>query len=197
LLYRLIAFIFCCLPLPALSGYFNCSVIYDEFESLMNKQFLTNPDTFVSTVNQRLSKTEYETLQKGQFLLYEERADMGIAVFRTDENLSGKLLFRWSDPLVDGQSHLVIEHVVILSRVEDGYGPRRMGPFRIKPGFGLDLDTGLYDTRIGQTPETEAGKVTVDVRHGIDPESGEGIIEAANDAQLHFPLESMCSAISQ
>ncbi len=197
MLYRLIAFIFCCLPLPALSGYFNCSVIYDEFESLMNKQFLTDPDTFVSTVNQRLSKTEYETLQKGQFLLYEERADMGIAVFRTDENLSGKLLFRWSDPLVDGQSHLVIEHVVILSRVEDGYGPRRMGPFRIKPGFGLDLDTGLYDTRIGQTPETAAGKVTVDVRHGIDPESGEGIIEGANDAQLHFPLESMCSEISQ
>ncbi len=87
--------------MPALSGYFNCSVIYDEFESLMNKQFLMEPDRFVSTVNQRLSKTEFETLQKGQFLLYEERADMGIAVFRTDENLSGKLLFRWSDPLVD------------------------------------------------------------------------------------------------
>ncbi len=163
----------------------------------MNKQFLTEPDRFVSTVKQRLTKTEFETLQKGLFLLYEERADMGIAVFRTDENLSGKLLFRWSDPLVDGQSNLVIEEVIIFSRVEDGYGPRRIGPFRIKPGFGLDLDTGQYDTRIGQAPETESGKISVDLRHGIDPESGEGVFEAANDAQLQFPLESMCSEISR
>jgi len=195
--YRLLTFIIFCIPLPALAGYFNCSVVYDEFESLMNKQFLTEPDRFVSTVNQRLTKKEFESLQKGQFLLYEERADMGIAIFRTNENLSGKLLYRWSDSLADGQSNLVIEHAVIFSRVKDGYGPRRVGPFRIKPGYGLDLDTGQYDTRIGQVPESEAQRITVDVRHGIDPESGEGVIEAANDALLYFPLESMCSEISQ
>lgn len=197
LLRGLLTLVICLIPVPALPGYFNCSVIYDEFEHLMNKQFLMEPDRFVSTVNQRLSKSEYESLQKGRFLLYEESADMGIAVFRTDENLSGKLIFRWSDPLADGESHLVIERAIILSRVEDGYGPRRIGPFRIKPGYGLDLDTGKYDSRIGQSPEAESERISVDVRHGIDPGTGEGIFEAASSALLYFPVESMCSEISR
>lgn len=192
----LILFI-CWLPLSAVAGYFNCSVIYDEFDHLMNKQFLVEPDRFVSTVNQRLSKSEFETLQKGQFLLYEESSSMGIAIFRTDENLSGKLLFSWSDPLTDGESHLVIEQAVLLSRVQDGLDPKLIGPFRIKPGYGLDLDTGRYDSRIGQTQEDETDRISVDIRHGVNPETGEGIFEAANDAVLYFPVESMCSEISQ
>ena len=181
--------------MPAISGYFNCSVIYDEFESLMNKEFLLEPDRFISTISQRLTKSEFENLQKGQFLVYEERTDMGIAIFRTNENLSGKLLFRWSDPLVDGQSHLIIEQATIFGRVEDGYGPKRTGPFRVKSGFGLDLDTGQYDTRIGQIPGQE--NITVDLRHSIDPESGEAVFEAANDAVIHFPVETMCHQPSQ
>ena len=197
MLRRLLVLLICCSPFPALAGYFNCSVIYDEFEHLMNKQFLTEPDRFVSTVNQRLSKSEFETLQKGQFLLYEESAAMGIAIFRTDENLSGKLLYSWSDPLADGESHLVIEQAVLLSRVQDGLDPRRIGPFRIKPGYGLDLDTGRYDSRIGQAPEDESEQISVDIRHGIDPGTGEGTFEAANSAVLYFPVESMCSEVSQ
>ena len=181
--------------MPAFSGYFNCSVIYDEFESLMNKEFLLEPDRFISTISQRLTKSEFENLQKGQFLVYEERAGMGIAIFRTNENLSGKLLFRWSDPLVDGQSHLIIEQATVFGRVEDGYGPKRTGPFRVKPGFGLDLDTGQYDTRIGQAAGQE--NITVDLRHSIDPESGEAVFEAANDAVIHFPVETMCHQTSR
>ena len=156
----------------------------------MNKEFLLEPDRFISTISQRLTKSEFETLQKGQFLVYEERADMGIAIFRTNENLSGKLLFRWSDPLIDGQAHLIIEQATLFGRVEDGFGPKRTGPFRVKPGFGLDLDTGQYDTRIGQTSGQE--NITVDLRHRIDPESGEAVFEAANDAVIHFPVETMC-----
>lgn len=197
LLRRLLTLLICLLPLPALSGYFNCSVIYDEFDHLMNKQFLIEPDRFVSTVNQRISKSEFETLQRGQFLLYEEYAQMGIAVFRTDENLSGKLLFSWSDPLADGESHLIIEQAILLSRVEDGLGPRIIGPFRIKPGYGLDLDTGRYDSRLGQDPEDQAERVSVDIRHGIDPATGEGVFEASDGAVLYFPVESMCSEASQ
>ena len=121
---------------------------------------------------------------------------MGIAVFRTDENLSGKLLFSWSDPLTDGESHLVIEHGVLFSRVEDGQGPRSIGPFRIKPGYGLDLDTGRYDSRVGQDPDDPSEEVSVDIRHGIDPATGEGVFEAANTAVLFFPVESMCSEAS-
>lgn len=195
--HRLFLLLICWLPVPALAGYFNCSVVYDEFDQLMNKQFLVEPDRFVSTVNQRLSKSEFEALQKGQFLLYEESAHMGIAVVRTDENLSGKLLFSWSDPLADGESHLVIDHGVLFSRVQDGLGPRVIGPFRIKPGYGLDLDTGRYDSRVGQDPENQSDRISVDIRHGIDPESGEGIIEAANTAVLFFPVESMCSEASR
>lgn len=183
-------------PLPVLAGYFNCSVVYDEFESLMNKQFLLEPDRFVSTVNQRLTRSEFESLQKGQFTVYENRAGMGIAVFRTNENLSGKLLFHWDEPLADGQSHLIIENAVIFGSVRDGYGARRIGPFRVKPGYGLDLDNGRYDTSIGQA-QTESDGIVVDLRHGVDPDTGEAVLEAANDALVHFPVESMCNQISQ
>jgi len=196
LLHRLCILFLLWLPVPVLAGYFNCSVIYDEFESLMNKQFLQEPDRFVSTVNQRLTRSEFEGLQKGQFTVYQHRAGMGIAVFRTNENLSGKLLFHWSEPLVDGQSHLIIENGVIFSSVRDGYGARRIGPFRVKPGYGLDLDTGQYDTHIGQT-QSQTETIMVDLTHSIDPDSGEPAIEAANDALLHFPVETMCNQTSQ
>lgn len=178
-------------PLAAVAGYFNCSVIYDEFESLMNKEFLQEPDRFVSTVNQRLTKTEFEALQKGQFLVYAERTGLGIAIFRTNENLSGKLFFHWSEPMTDGQPHLIVEQAVIFSRVKDGAGPRRVGPFRIKPGYGLDLDTGKYDSRV------EDENISVDLRHTIDPDTGEPVLAAANGALLHFPVETMCSEASR
>ena len=48
-----------------------------------------------------------------------------------------------------------------------------------------------------KVPESEAEGVVVDLRHGINPESGEGVFEAANDALLRFPVESMCSEISR
>lgn len=185
------------LPLPAPAGYFNCSVIYDEFDNLMNKQFLEEPDRYVSTVNQRLTRNEFETLQKGQFLLHEERGRMGIAVFKTSENLRGRLLFSWSDPLADGQSYFIVELAVIFGNVKDGGGVSKAGPYRIKAGFGLDLDSGKYDSRIGQSPDAESENIVVDLRHGIDPETGDGFIESANDAQLFFPVESMCSETSQ
>lgn len=185
------------LPLPVFAGYFNCSVIYDEYESLMNKQYLMEPDRFVSTVNQRLTKSEFENLQKGQFQLYEERADMGVAIFRTSENLTGKLLYRWSDPLADGQSHLIIEQAVLYGSVEYGYGPRRIGPYRIKPGFGLDLDTGQYDNKFAQVDESVTQAFTIDLRHSIDSESGESVFEAANDAIIYFPVETMCHQTTQ
>ena len=187
----------CLLAMPAWAGYFNCSVIYDEYESLMNKQFLMEPDRFVSTVNQRLSKSEFENLQRGQFQLYEERADLGIAIFRTSENLSGKLLYRWSEPLADGQSHLIIEQVILFGSVQYGYGARRAGPFRMKPGFGLDLDSGQYENRFGSVDNPDARAVTIDLRHSIDSETGESVFEAANDAIIHFPVETMCHQASQ
>lgn len=188
--------VMCALPAAAPAGYFNCSVVYDEFESLMNKEFLVEPDRFVSTVNQRLTRSEFEQLQRGQFLLYEERSQMGIAVFRTNENLRGKLLFHWDDPLADGQVHLVVDQALIYSRVEDGQGVRRIGPFRIKPGVGLDLDSGRYDSPIGEAG-SDGAPITVDVRHAIDPDTGEGAFESANEGTLYFPVETMCSETSQ
>lgn len=194
---RIFMLVLCLLPMPTLGGYFNCSVIYDEYESLMNKQFLMEPDRFVSTVNQRLTKSEFENLQKGKFQLYEGRVAMGIAIFRTSENLSGKLLYRWSDPLAGGRSHLIIEQAVLYGSVEYGYGPRRTGPYRIKPGFGLDLDTGQYDSKFAQAAESATQTFTIDLKHSIDTESGESVFEAANGAIIHFPVETMCHQISQ
>ena len=163
----------------------------------MNKQFLMEPDRFVSTVNQRLTRSEFENLQRGQFQLYDERSAMGIAIFRTSENLSGKLLYQWSEPLADGQSHLLIEEVVLYGSVQYGYGPRRSGPYRIKPSFGLDLDTGRYDNKYTQAEESTSRTFTVDLTHSIDAETGESVFEAVNDAIIHFPVETMCHQTSQ
>lgn len=178
---------------PAIAGYFDCSVIYDEFESLMNKQFLLEPDRYVTTINDRATAEEYQRLQRGQFVLYDDRAGEGIIIFRSNENLHGKLLYHFSEPLGD-EVHLLIDEVVVFARTADGYGPVRYGPVRLKPNFGLDLDSGksyvLLDENRTGSDEQEYKRA--DLAYRFDSESGHFVIEAANDATLKFPIESLC-----
>lgn len=179
---------------PAPAALFDCSVVYDEFDSLMNKQFLVEPDRYVTTVTDRLSVDEYQRLQRGQFTLFEDRLDSGIIVFRTNEQLYGKLLYRFVEA-ANQEIHLIIDEVVIFARVADGYGPIRFGPIRVKPGFGVDLDGGdsyVLLEEPGATPEEKEKRSHADLAFRADSETGTQVIEAVNQATLNFPVETLC-----
>ena len=189
-----IAFVFWIVPGSlARAGYFDCSVVYDEFESLMNKQFLVEPDRYVTTVSERITVAEYQRLQRGQFILHEDRAGAGIIIFRTNENLHGKLLYRFDESL-GNEVHLLIDEVVIYARIADGYAPARYGPIRVKPKFGLDLDTGESFVLLEEGSVRADGRdhKRADLSYRIDAETGAFVIEAANEATLNFPTESLC-----
>ena len=186
----------CALPAQRVAaGYFNCSVVYDEFDSLMNNRFLVEPDRFVGTLDGSITRTQFETLQRGQFLVYPERAASGIAIFRTNQNLHGKFLYRFSDPLPDGKVQLIIEEAVLFARVSDGYGPVRLGPLRLKPGVGLDLDSGRYlePNYLGARGAPGGPDMSsADIQFGITEDSAEPFIAAVNEATIRFPVESLC-----
>ncbi len=184
--------------LPAANaGYFNCSVVYDEFDSLMHKQFLVEPDRYVGTLNGAISRSQFQSLQSGQFLLHADRAGLGIAVFHTNENLHGKLLYHFSEPVAGQPPHLIIDQAILIARVADGYGPTQLGPLRLKPGTELDLDRGEYVktppagafAEPGATGDPPRG----DLRYQLDADSGEPGIAAVNGAAIQFPIESLCS----
>ena len=159
---------------------FDCSVIYDEFDSFMNKEFLIQPSKYVRTVKSRLSRDDYNSKQKGIFLLKNERKNLGIAVVHTNNNTWGKLLFTWGAPFENGQPSLILKEVVLFGRVMDGYAPRTLTDVKIKSSFTIDLDTGKIGAR-----------KTADIWfHNIDGKKM--YIEAVNGASLEFPMESMC-----
>lgn len=186
----------CALPIQrATGGYFNCSVVYDEFDSLMNNRFLVEPDRYVGTLSGSITRPQFETLQRGQFLLYPERAGLGIAIFRTNQNLHGRLLYHFSDPLPDGKVQLIIDEAVVLARVSDGYGPVRLGPLRLKLGVGLDLDSGSYIERRypGARGESDGpDTAAADIHFDTTEDTAVPVIAAVNGAMIQFPVESLC-----
>ncbi len=177
----------------AAAGYFNCSVIYDEYESLMANQFLVEPDRYIATVPQQMSRSDHEKLQKGIFQLHADRADRGIAVFHTNGNLHGKFLFKWTDPLPEQPPHLLIDYGVVYSRVADGDAPEFFVPLRLKPGAGVDLDVGRAMALDDGGPAVDdQARQQLDIIYRIDEQTGEPMIQAVNDASVHFPIESLC-----
>jgi len=178
---------------PAGAGNFNCAVVYDEFESLMNKRFLVEPSELVQTLPGRMSKQQFESVAHAGFRLYPSRKGMGIGVLNTNQNIHAKFLFHWSQPMVDGSSHVIIDELVKYGRVDDGYAPRRLGPFRLKPGMALDVDSGSYvamtDNLVGDGPDARKSE-SGDLKY----EAGEGepVLRSVNGAEVEFPLESLC-----
>ena len=165
------------------AGYFDCNVVYDEFEQLMTKNFLVEPDRYVSVVAGRLTRKDFIDLQKGRFTLRAEREGFGIGIVQTNRNTRGKFLFSWNQSPREDLIPLVIEETVLYGRVSDGYAPRRLAPIYVKPSFAVDLDSGQV---------LDAGHETTDVVYNI--QDGVFYIEAVNGASLQFPLESMCHA---
>lgn len=116
----------------------DCNLVYDEFDSLMNKQFLITPGIYTSVKENRISRSEYNSLQKGKLLLKAENAGYGVAVVHTNKNTWGKLLYTWSS----GGAELIIKEATLYGRVLDGYAPRTLRNIRIPSSYTYDLDTG-------------------------------------------------------
>lgn len=162
------------------AGSFNCSVIYDEFDNLMNKQYLIETNRYVVTITDRMTREEFIALQKGKLYLREDREDRGVAIFQTNGKLRGKLIFSWDGVPIDGYPPLVLEETIIYGRVADGYAPRRIRPITVKPGFSVDLDS----VNVSDAEED------ADLIYSVD--DNQLVIEAINGATLQFPIESLC-----
>lgn len=193
LIRALCAFMLAAASTAASAGSFNCAVVYDEFESLMNKRFLTQPDQFVRTLPGRISKEQFEGVANADFHLYPGRQGMGIGILTTNQNIHAKFLFHWSQPMVDDASHVIIDEIVKYGRVADGYAPNRIGPFRLKPGMAVDIDSGQYVPVEGgliQEEELARKRETGDLMYEVGPQGN--VLKSVNGAEVQFPLETLC-----
>ena len=162
------------------AGNFDCSVVYDEYDSLMNKNFIVNPSNYVRTEENKISRFAYNSRQKGQFTLKDGRKGMGIATFRTNSNSFGKFLYTWGAPFNNGNPSLILKDVVVYGRVMDGYRPRKIRKIIVPSSYTVDLDT----FQVGATAESDIWFHNINGRTMF--------LETRNGADLHFPMESMC-----
>jgi hypothetical protein len=157
-------------------GDFDCSVIYDEYDSLMGKDFLLSPGEFVAGYEGWFSEQAFSTLQRGGFALHPERGESGVIVFRTNHNRHGKLLYYWTDPLVDGRRYLVISEAAWYARVADGAGLELFSRLRANSGRGIDLDT-LALVELVLEDDGRAEDQGENGESGLNPFPGSSVVE--------------------
>ena len=170
---------------PLQSNYFDCSVVYDEFDQLMMSNFLIEPDRYVLTLNNTITRDKHLLHQLGLFKLRDGRQNAGIGIFRTNQNLSGKMLFIWQDNAWEERTPLVINELISFGRVSDGYAPVRHKSIYLTPGFGVDLD----NAEVVDTEDENADLL-------YEFEGGKYSIRAIEPAEIFFPTESMCQQIN-
>jgi hypothetical protein len=164
----------------ARAGTFDCSVIYDEFDSLMNKNFLTSPQNYVKVTTGKMSRNDYNSVQKGIFLQKAENKGWGIAIVHTNRNTWGKFLYTWGAPNTGNIPSLLIRELTLFGRVVDGYQPRTSPQIAVASSYTVDLDAARI-----------ASDNTADVWfHNVD--NNIMYVEAVNGAEIYFPLQSMC-----
>lgn len=169
------------LTAPANAGPFDCSVVYDEFDSFMNKNFLMKPEAFVRTLQGKISRGDYNSKQKGKLLLSPHRKGFGVAIVHTNKNTSGKFLFTWSGRGDQrGSPLMILRDVTLFGRVQDGFRPKKFREIRVSSSQLIDLDTG----------RATQGKNADIWYHAVDAKTI--YLEAVNGAKLSFPMETMC-----
>ena len=185
---RLVLFLAICMTAisPARANFFDCSVVYDEFDQLMMANFLIDPERYVSSIPNVISRQEFLQYQQNQFHLRDKRESAGIAVFLTNQNIRGKLIFFWKPDVRERLIPLEIDESISFGRVKDGYAPVRATAIYLTPGQAVDLDSAQV-----VNPDDE----TADVAYEFDNE--EYLIRAIPPAQLIFPVESMCHKIGE
>lgn len=172
--------------LPARANYFDCSVVYDEFDQLMLANFLIDPEQYVTIISSTISRQQYLEYQQNNFQLRPERKNSGIAVFRTNQNTTGKFLYAWAPSIRERLIPLEITESISFGRVRDGYAPVRATSIYLTPGFAVDLDSA----QVVEIEEKSADLI-------YEYENEEYIIRAIPPAELFFPIESMCHQITE
>ena len=172
--------------LPTRANYFDCSVVYDEFDQLMLANFLIDPERYVPSIFNKISRQQYLEHQQNSFQLRSERRNSGIAVFRTNQNITGKFLYVWAPSVRERLIPLEITESISFGRVRDGYAPVRATSIYLTPGFAVDLDSA----QVVETEEKSADLV-------YEYENEEYVIRAIPPAELYFPIESMCHQITE
>lgn len=165
---------------PVRAGAFDCGVVYDEFDSLMNKNFLVKPDAYVKTLQGRISRAE-ALKQSGALLLGPGRKGMGVAIVKTNKNAYGKFLFSWSGRGdLRGTPLMIVRDVTLYGRVQDGHGRRNFREIRVSASQSVDLDSG----RPSQGKSADIWYRAVD--------ASTIYLQAINGARLLFPMETLC-----
>jgi hypothetical protein len=154
----------------------DCNLVYDEYDSLMNKHFLLSPGWYTSVKENRISRAEYNGQQKGKFLLKAENAGYGVAVVHTNNNTWGKLLYTWSA----GGAELIIKEATLYGRVMDGHAPRTLRNIRIPSSWTYDLDTGTLG---GSGADIWFNNVDGNLMY----------LSEYNGANLTFPMNTLCN----
>lgn len=162
---------------------FDCSVIYDEFDSLMHKDFLVSPENYVANVSGEISFEDFNAAQRGRLHLRKDRSERGAGIIFTNNKLYGKFIFDWPD-----ENSIMIEDVIIYNRVEDGYAPVHHWKLKMNQGDKIDLDNGKVFTGDNYTEEEQ-------IRADLQLSSktpGNPVLESINEARVFFPTASLC-----
>jgi hypothetical protein len=166
---------------PLHAGSFDCSVVFDEFDSLMNKEFLVRPGDYTRSIEGKISRDDFNSEQKGKLLLTPNRDGMGVAIIQTNAGKWGKFLFTWGGRGdARGNPLLILRDVTLFGDVESGDRPRITREIRLSTGGKVDIDTGLA----GEGVEPDIWF------HDVDGKTM--LIEAVNGASLSFPVETLC-----
>lgn len=167
---------------PAHAGSFDCSVVYDEFESFMNRNYLVRPDNYGQVLSGRITRDYFEENQKGRIMLRPGREGMGVAVVRTNGDAHGKFLFGWGGRGdAQGTPLLVLRDITLYGDVETGGGLKMTREVRVTASQSVDLDSGRASTgaEADLTYRNLDGKTLV--------------IEPVNGAAITFPMETLCA----
>ena len=159
---------------------FNCNVVYDEFDSFMNKDFLVQPQAYVKNIQGKISQADAR-MQSSALLLSPGRQGMSVAIVQTNKQGYGKFLFSWSGRGdLRGTPLLILREVSIYSKVENGTGLKKFREIRVSAAQMIDLDTGRGTQGTG-----------ADIRYqAVDAKTIQ--LEAINGAKLTFPMETLC-----
>lgn len=167
---------------PSLAGPFDCSVVYDEFDSFMNKGYLVSPDKYGPVLAGKITREYFDQNQKGRLLLRPGREGMGVAVVRTNNNGYGKLLFSWGGRGdAQGTPLLVLRDITLYTDVENGSGLKLTREVRVTSSQSVDLDSG----RASSGADADLTYRNIDGKTLL--------IEPVNGASLTFPMETLCA----
>lgn len=155
--------------------------LLDEFDQLMVRDFLVDPGRYVRVESERLSRSTFNTRQKGVFVLPAARRNKGIAILVTNRRVHGKLLFSWGLPGDGRELSLILESVTLYDKVRDPRSVRRTQRIVVPSSLAVDLDSG----RIGDDEAADLRFRNMDGQIMF--------IEATNGARLDFPMASLCT----